>query len=83
MCTHIDTYVSYIIFVCVYVYFWYVVCESVSLAINLSFFKIFFLIRITSKVFIECYSIVSVRHVGSELPIQGLNPQPLHWKVTS
>ena len=42
------------------------------------------------KVFVEfvtilllflCFGFLSGRHVGSQLPRQGSNPHPLHWKV--
>ena len=42
------------------------------------------------KVFIEfvtililCFGFVVVRHVGSQLPDQGSNLYPLHWKAKS
>ena len=44
------------------------------------------------KVFIELVTILLLfhvvgflaeRHVGSQLPNQGSNPQPLHWRVKS
>ena len=44
------------------------------------------------KVFIEfvtvfasvlCFGVLTARHVGSELPNQGSNLYPLHWKAKS
>ena len=56
---------------------------------SIIFFKIFFLMRIILKGLIKfvtslflCHVSVfwGVRHAGSSLPNQGLNPHPLHWK---
>ena len=58
------------------------------------FFKdfLFFLIWTISKVFINllqysfCFMfwpLLAVRHVGFQLPDQGSNPHPLHWKAKS
>ena len=30
-----------------------------------------------------CFGFLAARHVGSQLPDQGSNPHPLHWKVKS
>ena len=54
------------------------------------FFKIFYVDHL--KIFIEFVTMLplfyvlvflAVRHVGSQLPDQGSNPHPLHWKVKS
>ena len=52
--------------------------------------RFFFLMWIILKVFIEFvtilllfYVFLATRHVGSQLPQQGLNPHSLHWKAKS
>ena len=55
------------------------------------FLKIFWCGPFLTNLYWICYNTDSVlmfwflatRHVGSKLPNQGLNPDPLHWKVKS
>ena len=57
---------------------------------NNQYLRFFFLLWTIFKVFIEfvtililCFGFVVVRHVGSQLPDQGSNLYPLHWKAKS
>ena len=63
-----------------------------SYIILLKYFKRFFFDMNHFKVFIEfvtifasvlCFGVLTARHVGSELPNQGSNLYPLHWKAKS
>ena len=57
---------------------------------NINFVKFFLcesflksLLNLLQYCFCYVFLYLAMRHVGSQLPHQGLNSQPLHWKVKS
>ena len=45
-------------------------------------FKVF-IVSISVEMFVLCLGSLARKRVGSELPIQGSNLHPLHWKAKS
>lgn len=82
MCTYLDIYASYIIFMCICV-FLVCYCVSLSQAINLSFFNISLWYRSLLRSLYWMLQYCFCEACGIWAPDQGLNPQSLHWKVTS
>ena len=59
---------------CFLVFFYYCICQ---------FYNFIYLNFLLQYCFCLCFRVLATRHMGSQLPEQGLNPHPLHWKAKS